>query len=231
MDCHWASGVTDPSRWRGRSLRPQRSRPRRSPATRPSTTQSGGGRTSTGAQKPSCYSCRTLTPGSGAAANTALDGPVGEQRNVAPRAWLRSRLPGAARGRHAVPVLHVAPRARLSSRSRRRLAVADIESQFCMSHLGPGSGARTAAGARRSSGSGPPPGHNASTRPGHQRPSTRRAGRTGNPTSRPAAAYASTASGHGHTMAAGDTASDPFSRSALNEARRDPSRSTGTPRS
>jgi hypothetical protein len=30
----------------------------------------------------------------------------------------------------------------------------------------------------------------------------------------PAAAYASTASGHGHTMATGDTASDPFSRSA-----------------
>jgi hypothetical protein len=36
----------------------------------------------------------------------------------------------------------------------------------------------------------------------------------GNPRSRPAAAYASTASGHGHTMATGDTASDPFSRSA-----------------
>src|SRR5205807_6328745 len=53
----------------------------------------------------------------------------------------------------------------------------------------------------------------------------------GNSTSRPAAAYASTASGHGHTMAMGDTASDPFSRSAQNEARRDPSRSTGTPRS
>ena len=30
----------------------------------------------------------------------------------------------------------------------------------------------------------------------------------------PAAASASTASGHGHTMATGDTASDPFSRSA-----------------
>ena len=32
----------------------------------------------------------------------------------------------------------------------------------------------------------------------------------GNPRSRPAAAYASTASGYGHTMATGDTASDPF---------------------
>jgi NTPase len=53
----------------------------------------------------------------------------------------------------------------------------------------------------------------------------------GNPTSRPAATYASTASGHGHTMATGDTAPDPFSRSAQHEARRDPSRSTGTPRS
>ena len=53
----------------------------------------------------------------------------------------------------------------------------------------------------------------------------------GKPTSRPAATYASTASGHGHTMATGDTASDPFSRSAQHEARRDPSRSTGTPRS
>ena len=31
---------------------------------------------------------------------------------------------------------------------------------------------------------------------------------------RPAAAYASTASGHGHTMATGDTASDPFSQPA-----------------
>ena len=36
----------------------------------------------------------------------------------------------------------------------------------------------------------------------------------GNPRSRPAAASASTARGHGHTMATGDTASDPFSRSA-----------------
>jgi hypothetical protein len=35
-----------------------------------------------------------------------------------------------------------------------------------------------------------------------------------NPRSRPAAAYASTASGHGHTMATGDTAPDPSSRSA-----------------
>ena len=42
----------------------------------------------------------------------------------------------------------------------------------------------------------------------------------GNPTSRPAAAYASTASGHGHTMATGDTAPDPFSRSAQTKARR-----------
>jgi len=38
--------------------------------------------------------------------------------------------------------------------------------------------------------------------------------RRGSPTSRPAAAYASTASGHGHTMATVDTAPDPFSRSA-----------------
>ena len=36
----------------------------------------------------------------------------------------------------------------------------------------------------------------------------------GNPRSRPAAAYAPTASGHGHTMATGDTAPDPFSRPA-----------------
>ena len=53
----------------------------------------------------------------------------------------------------------------------------------------------------------------------------------GNSTSRPAATYASTGSGHGHTMATGDTASDPFSRSAQNEARRDPSRSRETPKS
>ena len=51
-------------------------------------------------------------------------------------------------------------------------------------------------------------------RPGHQRPGTRRAVRAREPQITPAAAYASTASGHGHTMATGDTASDPFSRSA-----------------
>ncbi len=40
-------------------------------------------------------------------------------------------------------------------------------------------------------------------RPGRQRPGTRRTGRAGNPASRPGAAYASTASGHGETMADG----------------------------
>lgn len=114
LDCHFASRVTDPSRWwRGRSLRPQRSRPRRSPATRPSTTQSGYGRTSTGAQIPSCYSCRTLAPGSGAAANTALDAPVGEQRNVAPRAWLRSRCQTPGNSSSRTGSGRVAPHARL----------------------------------------------------------------------------------------------------------------------
>ena len=82
----------------------------------------------------------------------------------------------------------------------------------------------------RISGTGPPPGHTAGTRADTSGPAHDGQPGRGKPTSRPAATYASTASGHGHTMATGDTASDPFSRSAQHEARRDPSRSTGTPR-
>ena len=67
--------------------------------------------------------------------------------------------------------------------------------------------------ARRSSSTGPPPGQHAGTRPEHQRPGTRRQSGRGNPRSRPAATYASTTSGRGHTMASGDTASDLFSQS------------------
>ena len=86
--------------------------------------------------------------------------------------------------------------------------------------------------ARRSSGSGPPPGHDASTPT--RTPAARRTTGSpgaGTPPRRPAATYASTGSGHGHTMATGDTASDPSPRSWPNEARRDPSRSTGTAKS
>ena len=49
-------------------------------------------------------------------------------------------------------------------------------------------------------------------RPEHQRPGTRRAVRAREPQIAAAAAYAPAASGHGHTMATGDTASDSFSR-------------------
>ena len=61
---------------------------------------------------------------------------------------------------------------------------------------------------------GPPPEITPVPRPEHQRPAHDGQSGRGNPRSRPAAAYASTASGHGHTMATGDTAPDPFSRSA-----------------
>jgi len=49
----------------------------------------------------------------------------------------------------------------------------------------------------------------------------------GDSSARPARAYASTASGHGHTMATGGTASDPFSRRDQTKARRDSPRSKG----
>jgi len=61
---------------------------------------------------------------------------------------------------------------------------------------------------------GPPPGH--TPVPGQNTSGQAHDGQSGrgNPRSRPGAAYASTASGHDHTMATGDTASDPLSRSA-----------------
>ena len=61
---------------------------------------------------------------------------------------------------------------------------------------------------------GPPPEITPVPRPEHQRPAHDGQSGRGNPRSRPAAAYASTASGHGHTMATGDTAPDPYSRPA-----------------
>jgi hypothetical protein len=61
---------------------------------------------------------------------------------------------------------------------------------------------------------GPPPGHNAGTPQNTSGPAQDGQSGRGNPGSRPAAADASTASGHGHTMATGGTAPDPFSRPA-----------------
>ena len=91
--------------------------------------------------------------------------------------------------------------------------------------------ARELAGAQRPAGTSvieDCPAIRLAQKPGHLSPEHSEAYMVGGPlpgSPRPVGTYASTGSGHDHTMATGDTASDPSPRPWPTKARRDPSRS------
>ena len=153
---------------------------------------SAGGRT---ASPPSSTASAANATPSSAAARPEPAHPAARGRVRHPRPFRRRAHPAPAAGHlgdHRADRLgHIQPPGQRERRQQR---------------VGHPARRRTAAAARTSSGTGPPPGHAAGnpTRTSAARHTTGRPGE-GTSTSRPAATYASTASGHGHTMATGDT--------------------------